>query len=71
MLKGPHAKYTHWKQTVFYLNEVLMLSPGDVVTGTLSAKPNSKNPRDMDIVITYEFKGKFNDVSVRQEFFLR
>jgi len=68
---GPHAKYTHWKQTVFYLNEVLMLSPGDVVTGTLSAKPNSKNPRDMDIVITYEFKGKFNEVNVRQEFFLR
>ena len=52
---GPHAKYTHWKQTVFYLREVLTVEEGDAISGTLSNRPNDKNRRDLDIAITYEF----------------
>lgn len=51
---GPHAKYTHWKQTVFYLREVLTVEQGEVVTGYLHNKPNDKNRRDLDIKIDYE-----------------
>lgn len=52
---GPHAKYTHWKQTVFYLRDVLTVEEGEVVTGELENRPNDKNPRDLDIGISYKF----------------
>jgi protein arginine N-methyltransferase 1 len=51
---GPHTKYTHWKQTVFYLREVLTVEEGEVVQGYLSNKPNNKNRRDLDVKIDYE-----------------
>ncbi|THH32503.1 hypothetical protein EUX98_g1694 [Antrodiella citrinella] len=51
---GPHAKYTHWKQTVFYTPNTLKVSSGDDITGELSCAPNARNPRDLDIIISYE-----------------
>ena len=51
---GPHAKYTHWKQTVFYLREVLTVEEGEVIEGTLSNKPNATNKRDLDIAFEYK-----------------
>jgi protein arginine N-methyltransferase 1 len=53
---GPHAKYTHWKQTVFYLPEELLIQNGETVTGRLSSKPNVNNPRDIDITIAYDLQ---------------
>lgn len=53
---GPHTKYTHWKQTVFYLRDVLTIEEGEVVTGFLENKPNEKNKRDLDIKISYTFE---------------
>ncbi|KZF19677.1 S-adenosyl-L-methionine-dependent methyltransferase [Xylona heveae TC161] len=53
---GPHSKYTHWKQTVFYIQDVLTVEAGDKITGLLENKPNSKNKRDLDIKISYEFE---------------
>lgn len=46
---GPRNEYTHWKQTVFYLDEPLIGSAGDVVKGTIKVKRNAKNPRELDI----------------------
>ncbi|OQS02742.1 arginine N-methyltransferase 1 [Thraustotheca clavata] len=54
---GPRAKYTHWKQTVFYLKSPLTCRAGDVIEGTLSCAPNSSNPRDLDIDIDVHFEG--------------
>ncbi|EJT52753.1 protein arginine n-methyltransferase [Trichosporon asahii var. asahii CBS 2479] len=54
---GPHAKYTHWKQTVFYTPDTLTVSEGDVVKGTLKCSPNARNNRDLDIEIDYEVEG--------------
>lgn len=50
---GPHTKYTHWKQTVFYFKDVLTVQDGESVQGTLMVKPNSKNRRDLDVKIDY------------------
>ncbi|KAG5438917.1 hypothetical protein PCANB_002247 [Pneumocystis canis] len=50
---GPHAKYTHWRQTVFYLNDVI--SEGEIIHGTITNVPNQKNRRDLDITIEYTF----------------
>ena len=53
---GPHSKYTHWKQTVFYLREVLIVEFGETVTGILASKRNAKKPRDLDIKIDYKLE---------------
>jgi protein arginine N-methyltransferase 1 len=50
---GPHTKYTHWKQTVFYLQDVLTVEEGETISGVLENKPNDKNKRDLDIKISY------------------
>ncbi|KAF2789514.1 arginine n-methyltransferas-like protein [Melanomma pulvis-pyrius CBS 109.77] len=51
---GPHTKYTHWKQTVFYLQDVLTVEEGETITGVLTNKPSEKNHRDLDIKISYK-----------------
>jgi protein arginine N-methyltransferase 1 len=53
---GPHAKYTHWKQTVFYLRDVLTVEEGETVSGVLENRPNDKNKRDLDINLSYKFE---------------
>lgn len=53
---GPHAKYTHWKQTVFYLKEVLTIKDGEEIVGTLTSKPTKQNKRDLDVTIEYRLE---------------
>lgn len=53
---GPHSKYTHWKQTVFYLREVLTVEEDEQVTGFLTSKPNENKKRDLDIKIEYQLQ---------------
>merc|ERR1719382_824324 len=48
---APEARYTHWKQTVFYLDDYLTCKKGDEVTGVFSMKPNTRNIRDLDFEI--------------------
>ncbi|CAO3592151.1 unnamed protein product [Absidia cylindrospora] len=55
---GPHAKYTHWKQTVFYTPNTLTVNKGETIQGTIACAPNDRNPRDLDIIIDYNFKGE-------------
>ncbi|CCA78036.1 probable HMT1-hnRNP arginine N-methyltransferase [Serendipita indica DSM 11827] len=55
---GPHATYTHWKQTVFYTIDPISVVKGDLVEGVLSCAPNERNNRDLDIVIEYELNGE-------------
>lgn len=53
---GPHTKYTHWKQTVFYLKDVLTVQQGEKVECSLHNRPNEKNKRDLDIKIEYRLE---------------
>jgi protein arginine N-methyltransferase 1 len=62
---GPRDEYTHWKQTVFYLDKELLGNKGETVSGTISTKRNPKNPRDLDIQLTTKFSGK--DCQVEQD----
>ena len=55
---GPQARYTHWKQTVFYTPDHLTIKSGETIEGKLSCTPNKRNPRDLDIRIDYEFEGQ-------------
>ena len=42
-LAGPDARYTHWKQTVFYLNDYLTVKHGEQINGAFALKQNSRN----------------------------
>lgn len=53
---GPHAKYTHWKQTVFYITDKLIASKGEKIQGRISSAPTAQNPRDLDVKINYTFE---------------
>jgi len=68
---GPRARYTHWKQSVFYLEDVLSINQNEVISGTLTCKPNVRNPRDLDISIQYDFVGEHMQVKASQEFCMR
>jgi len=52
---GPLADYTHWKQTVFYLNDPINVSNNAKLKGEMKASRNARNPRDIDIAIDYQF----------------
>lgn len=61
---GPQDRYTHWKQTVFYLQNDLMVNEGDCISGKISCRPNNNNPRDLDIEFTYSHvDGKTGDTA--------
>ena len=65
------SRYTHWKQTVFYLNNELAVSQGEQIGVHLKCGPNEKNPRDLDITIAYDFKGATGSAKDVQEYRLR
>jgi len=68
---GPGARYTHWKQTFFYLEDVLTVDAGEVVSGELRCRPNARNRRDLDIEVDYKFDGKAMHAARTQSFRLR
>jgi len=68
---APHATYTHWKQTVFYLEDVLSIKKGEEIRGNFTCKPNEKNPRDLDLKIDYQLKGAIDTIERAHEYFLR
>jgi protein arginine N-methyltransferase 1 len=59
---GPGDAYTHWKQTTFYLREDLTMCAGETVTGEFSCKRNSVNHRELDISLSYQLKGRHQQV---------
>lgn len=66
---GPHARYTHWKQTVFYLKEDLAVTKGDIIKGVYKMNRNENNPRDYDIELKIDFEGKSGQKVNTEQFF--
>ncbi|KAG8929372.1 type I protein arginine N-methyltransferase Rmt1 [Tulasnella sp. 417] len=65
---GPHARYTHWKQTVFYTRDTITVSANEEINGTIKVSPNARNNRDLDIVIKYQHAGSDGSGSETLEF---
>jgi len=42
-LTAPESNYTHWKQTVFYIDDYLTVKRGEEITGLFRMTPNPKN----------------------------
>lgn len=59
---GPDARYTHWKQTVFYLEDALTTRKNEQIFGEFTVKPNNRNTRDLDFQINISFHGELCDL---------
>ncbi|KAL0206424.1 hypothetical protein P9112_001731 [Eukaryota sp. TZLM1-RC] len=68
---SPESPNTHWKQTVLYLKDDIVVYEGDVVEGEIEVLPNSLNPRELDIKLTYKYSGKGSVVENHQFFRLQ
>ncbi|XP_060135011.1 protein arginine N-methyltransferase 8 isoform X4 [Zootoca vivipara] len=68
---GPDAPYTHWKQTVFYLEDYLTVRRGEELYGSISIKPNENNVRDLDFTVDLDFKGQLCEISVSNSYKMR
>jgi len=68
---GPRSEYTHWKQTVFYLDNPVVACKGDVFKGEITVKRNKKNKRDIDIHLKAGLEGKEADSANDRHYRLR
>ncbi|CAH1787416.1 unnamed protein product [Owenia fusiformis] len=68
---APEARYTHWKQTVFYLDDYITIKKGEEMFGTFKMTPNSKNNRDLDFDISVDFKGELSNTTSNMTFKMR
>jgi protein arginine N-methyltransferase 1 len=68
---APFCRYTHWKQTIFYLEDNLVICEGEELAGEISCKPNKSNPRDLDIGLSLNFSGQHSDVDKHMKYRLR
>jgi protein arginine N-methyltransferase 1 len=55
---APFARYTHWKQTIMYLQDPLTICHGERLQGEITVKKNKKNNRDLDIRLELDFHGQ-------------
>ncbi|XP_051917715.1 protein arginine N-methyltransferase 8-B isoform X2 [Hippocampus zosterae] len=68
---APNAAYTHWKQTVFYLEDYLTVRRGEEITGSIAMKPNDKNIRDLDFTFELDFKGQLCEAAIVHDYKMR
>jgi len=50
---SPVKKYTHWKQSIFYLDKPLDVRKGDTLYGSVAVKQDKVNFRELNIKISY------------------
>jgi len=68
---GPHCKPTHWKQTVFYLTEDLMVSQGMNLEVAMSVRRNEQNKRSLDIKMEVNYEGPHSKSSQKRDYAMR
>jgi len=68
---GPESRYTHWKQTVFYLKDSLTIKNGELINGEFNIEQNKRNKRDLDISLKYEFEGELMTLKDAQKYRMR
>ncbi|KAG1663192.1 Protein arginine N-methyltransferase 1 [Nymphon striatum] len=68
---APDSPYTHWKQTVLYLEDYLTVKKGEDIFGSFSMKPNVKNNRDLDFTLELDFKGELSEVKDQYAYRMR
>lgn len=54
---APGQSYTHWKQSVLYIEDVLVANEGDTVSGLIAVRKSLANPRDLDVKLSLTHTG--------------
>lgn len=68
---APDAPYTHWKQTVFYLDDYLTVKRNEEIFGVFGMKPNAKNNRDLDFNVEVTFSGELSQLEEKNVYRMR
>jgi len=68
---APDARYTHWKQTVFYLEDYITAKNGENLNGWFSMKPNERNNRDIDFEMSVEYDGELCNLKEEHKYRMR
>ncbi len=51
----PYEPYTHWKNTIFYIDRANYVKAGDKLTGSIAVRQSKENHRELDVKISYHF----------------
>jgi protein arginine N-methyltransferase 1 len=68
---APEAPYTHWKQTVFYLEDYITAKKGEEIFGIFRMRPNLRNKRDLDFEIDVDFHGELCSLAEKNKYRMR
>lgn len=68
---APDQQYTHWKQTVFYIDEHLTVKRDEEIEGYFAVRPNERNSRDLDFTIQIRFQGELGDHEETNQYRMR
>ncbi|KAK7886154.1 hypothetical protein WMY93_025775 [Mugilogobius chulae] len=68
---APDAPSTHWKQTVFYLEDYLTVKKGEEIFGSITVSPNEKNVRDLEFTLELDFKGQLCEAAISHDYKMR
>ena len=60
---GPFSKATHWKQTIFFLEETISVHRGDEISGFIDCHKNPHDPRSLIVNLTFAGMSKRYTVS--------
>jgi len=68
---SPDSPYTHWKQTVFYLDDYLTVKRNEEIFGVFAMKPNARNNRDLDFDVEVSFQGELCSLTEKNTYRMR
>uniref|UniRef100_A0A146M4R8 type I protein arginine methyltransferase n=1 Tax=Lygus hesperus TaxID=30085 RepID=A0A146M4R8_LYGHE len=68
---SPESPYTHWKQTVFYLESYMTCRRDETINGTFTVRPNPRNSRDLDFEIGVHFQGEYSTLEEKNSYRMR
>ncbi|KAI8576389.1 hypothetical protein K450DRAFT_257066 [Umbelopsis ramanniana AG] len=54
---GPHGEDTHWKQTIFVLDNPIAVVQGTIIEGIFTCHKGIDNPRELDCEVQYSVDG--------------
>jgi protein arginine N-methyltransferase 1 len=68
---APHEEYTHWKQTIFYLKDVITVCKGEDIKIKCGMTPNLENKKDLLIKLKVDFDGKRGSLNEENDYVLK
>ena len=52
---SPYAPYTHWKNTIFYLDQAQDVNRDEKLTGSIAVRQSKENYRELDVKFSFHF----------------